>query len=386
MGVLVVSGIWPPDVGGPASHGPGLGRFLADRGHRVTGLASVSEPPVQPGFPLVTASRDRPLPVRWMEAEAKLLRLARRIDVIYATGLYHRSALAATAARVPMVVKLVNDPAFERARNSGRFHGTLEEFQVAPAGGLVSALKRMRDAMLARAGAIIVPSHYLAEIVRAWLPAPRSITVIPNPAPAETPLPGRDELRLELGVTGPSIVFAGRFVLQKNLPLLIAALRDVPDATLWLVGDGPEAGTLRAAVDEHGVGERVRMLPAVARAAAVRWMKAADVTVLPSSWENFPHAAVESLTVGTPVVATAVGGVPEIVEAEVNGLLVESGDRDGLAVALRRALHDAPTNRRLLEGAAAVGDRFSPDRLYEAAEDVILACAGWPHGRSDAGP
>ena len=101
--------------------------------------------------------------------------------------------------------------------------------------------------------------------------------------------------------------------------------------------------------------------------------RAADVAVLSSSWENFPHAIVEALAVGTPVVATAVGGVPEIVEDGQNGLLVPSGDAQGLAAAIRIALVG---RERLAAAAPASVERFSPERIYGELEAILLAAAG----------
>jgi glycosyltransferase involved in cell wall biosynthesis len=170
---------------------------------------------------------------------------------------------------------------------------------------------------------------------------------------------------------GPTAVFVGRLVLQKNLPLLVEAVAEVPGFRVVVVGDGPEHAALEAAVTARGLEDRVRLVPAVPRAAAMRWMKAADVTVLPSSWENHPHAVVESLTVGTPVVATAVGGVPEIVTDGVDGLLTPDGDAAALADALRAALLDAGRSADLRRGAADVGDRFAPERSFARAAEII---------------
>jgi glycosyltransferase involved in cell wall biosynthesis len=371
--VLVVSGIWPPDVGGPASHGPAVADFLTRRGHRVHAFASVARPPAPQAFPVTTTSRLRPLPVRWLDAEAKLLRLVRSAAVVYATGLYHRAAVACRAHRVPLVLKLVNDPAYERARNLGWFGGTLEEFQAAAGDRRMRVLRRLRDAAVGQAARIVVPSRYLARIVEGWGVGAERVEVVPNPAPPLRPHPDRAELRHEHGMTGPTAAFVGRFVLQKNLPLLVGALREVPDeVSLVLVGDGPERDAVASAVERAGVGPRVRMLGAVARDEALRWMQAADVTVLPSSWENFPHAAVESLSVGTPVVGTTVGGVPEIVEHGVNGLLSPPGDERALADGLRAALLDGETSARLREGAAATGDRYAPDAVFARLEAIIL--------------
>ena len=153
-----------------------------------------------------------------------MLRTAAGADVIYATGMYGRSALAATVRRIPLVIKLVTDPAYERARRLGLFSGTVEEFQQSPKRGRIGYLMSLRRIALERAARIIVPSRYLAEIAATWgIPRERML-VIPNGAPPIDRSEPRDELRRRLGVRFPTFVFAGRLVPQKNLPLAIAAL------------------------------------------------------------------------------------------------------------------------------------------------------------------
>jgi glycosyltransferase involved in cell wall biosynthesis len=176
-------------------------------------------------------------------------------------------------------------------------------------------------------------------------------------------------------MNGLSAVFAGRFVEQKNLDLAVAGLRSVDGLTLYLIGDGPERARIADVIAAAGLGDRIRLIPPVSQERAGAWMRAADVTVLPSSWENFPHAAVESLAQGTPVVATAVGGVPEIVEHDSNGWLLPSGDEAALSAALTRFTRDESTRERWRAGAAATGDRFDPDVLFAKAEALIRRAA-----------
>src|SRR5690349_444662 len=87
--ILLVSGIWPPDIGGPASHGPEFGRFLTDRGHRVRAVTNADGPGGDdPGFEVIRARRDRPRPVRIPGAALSVLSAAPRADVVYGIGMY----------------------------------------------------------------------------------------------------------------------------------------------------------------------------------------------------------------------------------------------------------------------------------------------------------
>jgi glycosyltransferase involved in cell wall biosynthesis len=375
--IVIVSGIWPPDVGGPASHGPEMGRFLARNGHKVRAVTSAGrDGPVPAGFTLRSTSRERPRPVRLLGGAAAVAAEARRADVIYAVGMYSRSSSASLLWRIPLVMKLVSDPAYERARRLGLFSGTLEDFQLRQPAPALRALKTWRVLMVSRASRVVIPSDYLARIVSGWGISANRIAVIPNPAPPVDALPSRAEARARLGVSGPTLVFAGRIVPQKNLTLAVRALRDAPPAALVIIGKGPELPVVERAVSEAGVADRVSFKGALPRESVMEWLRAADAAILPSDWENYPHAAVEALAAGTPVIATAVGGVPEIVEPEVNGLLVPPGDSAALAAAMR-AVTDHATLERLRAGGNRTRGRLrGGEEVFGAIEHELVAAAG----------
>jgi glycosyltransferase involved in cell wall biosynthesis len=373
--VLITSGIWPPEVGGPASHGPEVGRFLVAGGHEVEAVTAAGSAAVEPAsFPVRAVPRDRPLPLRLSAAALAIVSAARGRQVIYSTGLYTRSALASKLCSVPLVMKLAADPAYERARRAG-FGGSLEDFQRPYRSPGIRYLKRQRAIALSRAVRVIVPSRYLAQFVTGWGVPVERISVIPNPAPAIDLSEPREELRRRLGVNGPTFVFAGRFVRQKNLPLAVDALRHVDGAALVLVGEGPEAGAVAEAIDRAGLSDRISIKGPVARDVSVDWMRAADAAVLPSDWENFPHAAVEALAAGTPVIATAVGGVPEIVESDVNGILVPAGDVDAFAAAMASLVRDGGLADRLRAAARQAATRFAAQRVYGSIADQVERAA-----------
>jgi glycosyltransferase involved in cell wall biosynthesis len=372
--VLIVVGIWPPEVGGPASHAPELGRFLLARGHEVRAVTSAGPDGPEPtGVPVTTWQRDRPRLVRMATGALTLAAAARWPDVVYSSGLYYKSTLAAAINRVPLVVKLTTDPAFERCRSLGLFRGDIAAFQEPHPGTAIRYLKRIRSALLSRAVRVLIPSRYLAELALGWGLAADRVTVVPNPAPPVGQLPSRDELRQRLGMDRPTFVFAGRLVAAKNLQLAVSALARVPDARLIIIGDGPERQRLHDVMAEAGLHDRIVLKSPLPRAEVMEWLGAADAALLSSAWENFPHAAVEALAVGTPVVATAVGGVPEVIESGVNGILVAAGDDGALAQAMRSVTTDAALSARLRAGAAATAGRYGAERVYEAIERELLA-------------
>ena len=115
MRIVFLTGIWPPDVGGPATHGPDFARFLRDRGHDVQVVTMADDEPSDLPVPVHSIARGRPFVVRYPQVALAGFRLARTADVVYATSTYAAAAAASTGARRPLVAKLVSDPAYERA-------------------------------------------------------------------------------------------------------------------------------------------------------------------------------------------------------------------------------------------------------------------------------
>ncbi len=366
MKVLIVSGIWPPDVGGPASHAPDVAAFLTRRGREVEVVTTAAAAPALRPYPVRWTSRRLPVGLRHLHGVLLIARRARYADVVYSTGLFGRTLVGALLARRPFVVKLTADPAFERARARGRFNGDVDEFQKA---GGAPMLRFVRNRTVRHAAHVFCPSAYLAELAVRWGADPARVDVLPNPAPAEIALPPREELRARYGIDGPTLAFAGRLTAQKALEVAFEAIGLVDGVTLLVAGDGPERERL-----ERLAGPRVRFLGAADRQGVLELFAAADASLLSSDWENFPHTVVEALAVGTPVIATAVGGVAEVVRDGENGLLVRAGDPAALAGAIARFFGDAELRSRLAAAAVPSVAAYAPDILF-ARLDAMLESA-----------
>jgi glycosyltransferase involved in cell wall biosynthesis len=373
--VLVVSGIWPPDVGGPASHAPEVAAFLHGRGHDVEVVTTAWAAPAREPYPVRWVARRLPVGVRHLEGVRLVRAGGARADVIYTTGTFGRSSAGALLAGVPYVVKLTSDPAFERARRRGLYRGTLEEFQQDAGGARAALLRRARDAELRRAAHVLCPSVYLRELALRWGLVPERVSVLPNPAPPSSPLPGREELRRSFELNGAALAFAGRLTRQKSLEVALEALARTDGVELLLAGDGDEREGLERRAAELGLGARVRFLGPLPRERVLELFRAVDAALLSSSWENFPHTVVEALAVGTPVLATATGGVAEVVHDGRNGLLVPPGDADALAEAVRRFFADGKLRARLRRTAAPSVVDYTPESVYARLETILAEAA-----------
>ena len=322
MNVVVVSGIWPPDVGGPASHAPELADFLHGRGHEVHVVTTADGPPAPRPYAVDWMPRRYPTGVRHFFTAGLVHRAARSADVVYSAGMLGRSALGSRGT--PLVVRLAGDPAYERALRRGWTKAPLDRFQ-AQRGAAIAALRRVRDLELRRAARIVVPSQALADVVRGW---GFDADVVPHAvsargleaSTAKPPTPGRETGSPSAPPGLPersdddrTLVFAGRLVPQKALSVAFEAVRRNEGVTLLVAGDGPERARIEAQAPAN-----VRFLGAQPREQVFELLRAADATLLSSDWESFGLVVAESLAVGTPVLA------PEVVPPPAPGAFGQS--------------------------------------------------------------
>lgn len=178
------------------------------------------------------------------------------------------------------------------------------------------------------------------------------MTVIPNGIPqGESAHLDRASTRVELGIAPDDVMIlsVGRLVYQKGHEYLVQAMHrllpDFPRARAVICGEGPLRSQLEAQIERLGLARSVQLVGN--RLDIDRFLRSADIFVLPSRWEGLPVALLEAMDAGLPVVATRVEGVEEVIQEESQGLLVPPEDARGLVEALRAVLADPDVRRKI---------------------------------------
>lgn len=295
-----------------------------------------------------------PVPGPWtssVRALSALAPLVRSADVVHAHGLRAglTGALAARRAGVPSVVTVHNLVSSETAGGTWRLTRGVERLVVRVATIAVGASPDITD----RLGAAAV--------------------TVPVAAPPLRATRSRAEVRAELGVADGEVlvVCAARLHPQKRLADLVDAAAEpaVVDGgvTVRIAGDGPQHDELAARIRNSGsstvlLGRRDDIADLYA---------AADVAALTSAWEAIPLALQEAASFGLPLVGTATGGIPLVVEDGVTGTLVPVGDVEAIARALRHLADDPAARAELGAGARAhVEERFGAERMLVTLEGL----------------
>ena len=205
---------------------------------------------------------------------------------------------------------------------------------------------------LRKSDAVICVSEWLEQQTREVFSYDGPIDVLPNFVDGErfSPRPGADDpVRRDLGGDEhPLIVHMSNFRSLKRTPDTVEILRKLASRTparLVLVGDGPDLSLVRDLAARYGLSDRVLFLGGIDDVEEI--MAASDIALFPSESESFGLAALEAMACGLPVVASRVGGLPEVVQDGVCGYLCEVGDTSAFAVAVDRLLDD-PAHRRQL--------------------------------------
>ncbi len=274
----------------------------------------------------------------------RTLRRQDELDIVHAHCAYPDGvgvALAARVLRIPFVVTA---------------HGSDVNVYSTRTG-----IRAQMKWMLRRAGAVIAVSDGLKRKLDALLP-PRSAAIRRIPCAAADSRTfmarDRDAARRSLGVdvAGRIALFVGQLVPIKGLDVLLSAWAELLKSgrlttadRLCLIGEGPLRSTLEQRAAEPGFAGTVQLLGGVSPSRVATWFNAANVACLSSRNEGTPNVIIEALASGVPVVATAVGGIPDMIVAGVNGELAQPNDVSSFAEALHTALTTRWSRERILE-------------------------------------
>jgi glycosyltransferase involved in cell wall biosynthesis len=274
----------------------------------------------------------RPL-VAW-RAALRLRALTRGADVVHAHGFRAGVVCAIALSRWRAAARVV-DPAGVRRRPA--LVVTLHNAMLGRRSRRWVLNHAMRRLARVADGVLAVSADLVAELAPGGRAVDRALVAAQLPSPAHDVA----STRAALGISGavPMMLAVGRLHPQKGFDVLVDAARLLRDrgvrAATVIAGDGPARADLQRAIDAAGVD--VRLLGN--RSDVAELLAAADVVVMPSRWEGWPLAAVEVLEAGKPLVATKVGGLPELVDDA--GVLVEACDAAALATAMATVLDDA---------------------------------------------
>lgn len=381
--VLLTTPVFPPDLGGPATYVPSLGRFLVERGHTVEVVAFCSDPDPK-GWPFrVVSILPQSMARRYLKAFVAVWKAAKHADVVYVNehlALLH--VLAAKLRRKPVMIRIMVDGAWEIAHRRGWCgDDDIVTFQDKTYGWQVGLTRFLQRRWWRWSDHVIACSEFLRQIVIGYGVPPTKVQRIHNAyhgPRAEDVRETRDEARAKLGLAAKKryVLTICRLMVWKRVDGILDALKGMPeDVHLLVAGDGDMLEAWKAHGERLGLGDRVHWLGNVPHKDIPMLVRAADVFVLNSRYEGLSHTLLEVQALGTPIVASNVCGNPEVVAHGVNGLLVDPRSPDDLREALRWLLGDAELTRRFVQAGFARRDDFRRDLTFADVEEQLARLA-----------
>lgn len=360
--ILVATGLYPPDIGGPATYSKILNDELPQRGLSVK-ILSFGE--VRHLSKLV-----RHLAYAW-----KVFCLTPKSRVVYAqdpvsVGL--PVMVACFLRRRSYFLKVVGDYAWEQGSQRFGVTDLLDDFSVRNNYARpVKILKKIQLTVARRAKKIIVPSEYLKKIVGNWGVDRNKIQVIYNAFEPKDISLTKEEARRDLGLSSNEdkiLISSGRLVPWKGFATLIEILPEIlidfSGTKLLIAGSGPEKNNLETKIKAKNLSESVKMLGQLERDVLFKYLRASDLFVLNTAYEGFSHQLLEVMSLGTIALVTNIGGNPELIKNESQ--LFEYDDKKKIIEAIKSILKMPSEKREEIATAQKyVNTEFTKDKMLD---------------------
>lgn len=332
--LLLVTGIYPPDIGGPAIYTSTLMEKLPAHGIE-TKLVNFS------------SLLNFPRGIRHLMLLFRILRSSSGTDVIFAQDPVSSGFPALIAAKLlgrPMVLRVGGDFAWEQATELYEMDISMEGFQDGRWGMRIDLLIGLERWVAKNADQVITPSEFLKQLLLSWGVPGERITVVHNGVGFPASLPSRTQARRTVGIDGKLVVSIGRLIHFKGFQQTIRTIADlrtsISDISLVIIGSGPRQVELASLIRTMELEEYVFLTGPLTHDNTMLYLRAADLLVLNSAGEGQSHVILEAMLAGTPVVTTNTGGNPELIEHGSTGWLVGFDDQEALSNAITRLLRD----------------------------------------------
>jgi len=370
--LLITTGIFPPDIGGPATFIERLALNLGTNGFEITVLTYGAPEKKERPFELSNVSRRWPSGLRQLIFAAKTFFLSRRADIIYTMDLYspgYYSMLFAKFWRKKFVVRFAGDSAWETAQNSGLTEDDILHFQEKKYSRVIEKLKHKRYRILRSADAVVAVSNFMKDLAIKIGAAPKKIEVIYNAVDFFVVLPGRQM------PSSPTLVFSGRLTPWKGVDMLVkivAKLKEqYQDLIFEVLGGGSELRKLKELARKLGVEENVKFRGQITEEETHKVFSRATVFVLNTNYEGLSHAILNAMQIGVPVITTPVGGNPELIRDGENGLLVTYNYERAWEKAIRQLLENEDLREKFVAAGKKMSEKFKWEELVKKTIEIF---------------
>lgn len=368
MKIVIATGLYPPEIGGPATHVRLLEKYLSKDAFELSVLP-------------YGEVRHMGEPFRFFAYLYRLFKASKGAHALYALDPVHvglPAYIVSKLRRIPLLLRLGGDYAWEEAQQRYGVTDPLRVFvdHVHTYPMPIQILSWCQRFVARRAAKVIVPSEHLKKIMYTFKVSKNRVVVLYSVFEPREIVENKEEIRKMFEYEGVVLFSAGRLVTWKGFRRLIDMVPLLEDSigqpvTLVIAGEGPEFPALEAYAKENELTGKVRLVGGQPQETLLTAIKGADVFVLNAGYTGFAHQLLEVMHIGVPIVTTNVGVTPELITHEKEGLLVEYNDVQALTSATARILTHPELGTTLAQNARARVQEYTVDNMIEKMEVIF---------------
>jgi len=321
--ILITVGIYPPDIGGPASFVPKIAKLLNKNNHNVKVVCLTDEKKIDSESYFVRRIlRNQNLVIRWIKTVLTIIRHGYNADVIFVNGLPMESYVANIFLRKKIVRKIVGDWAWERGRNKGLTEDSFDEFQINSHKIQLEVAKFARGWTATKADIVITPSIHLSNVVNNWGVDREKIRILYN----GTKISNEPILRKDIQ-NKFKFITVGRLAPFKNIDSIIEAIAELKqvnmDIFLYIVGSGPMEKSLKKLSKDLNLENNILFTGQKTPEELKKYYLDSNIYIQASGYEGLPHVLLEAINYELALISTPIGGSNEVLEGGKNGWLID---------------------------------------------------------------
>ena len=319
MDILITVGIFPPDIGGPASFVPKIAKYLINKGHnvKIICLSDKEHLAYKDDINVIRINRNSPIIFRWLKTIVKIYSNSKKSDLIFVNGLGTETTIANLFIRKKVIRKIVGDPVWERVYNKNLIDESFDDFQENNHGLSISLQKMIRNWSINKSNLIITPSQHLKNFIDK-IGFDKNIFVINNGVNIEQ----HNKVVLQNNII--QLLVVSRLVSQKNIDLIIKAVKVMENENIILniVGDGSEINNLKLLVKKYKLDKKINFIGKIENTKLNEYLKDADIFIQASNYEGLPHSILEAMNFEIPILSTDVGGCSVLLNKGERGYII----------------------------------------------------------------
>ena len=319
MDILITVGIFPPDIGGPASFVPKIAKYLINKGHnvKIICLSDKEHLTYKDDINVIRINRSSPIIFRWLKTIVKIYSNSKKSDLIFVNGLGTETTIANLFIRKKVIRKIVGDPVWERVYNKNLIDESFDDFQENNHGLSISLQKMIRNWSINKSNLIITPSQHLKNFIDK-IGFDKNIFVINNGVNIEQ----HNKVVLENNII--QLLVVSRLVSQKNIDSIIKAVKVMENEKIILniVGDGSEINNLKLLVKKYELDKKINFIGKIENTKLNEYLKNADIFIQASNYEGLPHSILEAMNFEIPILSTDVGGCSVLLNKGERGYII----------------------------------------------------------------